>query len=90
MNRVIRKFHVSCPEFGGYTHKIYMNNIETLQEIVDIVLSKLRETLVDLGLETLYKRLDEMKPRYHIHDFSVVDIIMIDRQYYVCHCRSAS
>ena len=88
MYQVIRKFSLSCPEFGGFLTNLAVNDVDNLQDIVDAVIANLRKELVAMRLETLYKRLDEMKPHYHIHDFSVIDIIMHDRLYYVCLCGS--
>ena len=75
---------MSCPEFGGYTCRMCVNDIDTVQQIIDHVVQELRRNLVDLNLEVLYKRLDEMKHLYHVHDYTITDIIINDRDYYIC------
>jgi hypothetical protein len=84
MNTTRRRFTLSCPEFGGFTTTVAVNNAETLQGIANAVVAKLRRKLAGLGLETLCAKLDEIKPSYHIHDFSVENIITRDQLYYVC------
>ncbi len=84
MDRVTRKFTVSCPEFGGFTTNVCVNDMETIQEIIDFVIGELRKSLVSLSLETLYKRLDDMKPLYHVHDYSITDVLLHDQEYYIC------
>ncbi len=84
MGEITRRFTISCPEFGGYSCSVCVNNMESIQEIIDHVIDKLRNDLVKLGLETLYKRLDDMKDLYHVHDYRITDILINDQEYYIC------
>jgi len=84
MEQITRRFTISCPEFGGYSCAVCVNNMESIQEIIDYVIGELRNSLVKLQLETLYKRLDDMKNLYHVHDYLITDILINDQEYYIC------
>ena len=84
MEQITRRFTISCPEFGGYSCDVCVNDMESIQEIIDHVIGKLRKSLEELHLETLYKRLDSMKDLYHVHDYLITDILINDQEYYIC------
>ena len=84
MEKIYRTFKISCLEFGGYSCKLCVNDIESLQEIIDQIINGLRNEFVKLGLETFIKRIDDYRHLYHIHDVTVMDILIDDQEYYIC------
>lgn len=89
--QIYREFSMSCSTFGGYTCKIEVNNIETVDDIVEMVLSHLNNTLQQYNFEFLIATLSKKRPYYHIHDVSIADILMGTNDiFYICDNKTCS
>ena len=83
--RVDRKFSLSCETFGGYTCSVPVNDAETVGELVESVLARLESTLRQNNFEALISILSSKRAGYHIHDVSLADVLLGDRDvFYVC------
>jgi len=85
-NFIIRKFIISCNIFGGYEVSISINDCNNTQDIVNIVLSKLKTNLDNLKLKELSKKIDNTHHNYHIHDYNIEDILLSSNEkiFYIC------
>lgn len=83
----LRKTCVSGGVFGGYETMVDIDEIETIEDIINNVLSNLKKDLNRLNLIELLNNLD---PRvFHIHSTNLGDIFMSQPGFiiYVCnHC----
>ena len=81
-----RLFIISCKTFGGFKINLTVNDFETLNEIVDAVLNELKKHLVSLSLESLLKELEDSRTVYHIHDYTLEDILLTEslNPFYIC------
>ena len=76
---------MSCDIFGGYTCTVAVGDADTVSDIVQDVLAHLEQTLRLNGFEALVSKLRDKRARYHIHDVSIVDILMGSQEtFYVC------
>jgi len=84
----IRKFILSCDLFGGYKIDINIDECNDFDDIILLGINSLKKTLTKNNFEFLLDKLNKIK--YHIHDFTFVDILMetdITMIYYICgHC----
>ena len=79
-----RKFVISCKYFGGYEKTISINDCETIEDIIKIIIDSLHKTLQEHSFHDLVSMLDEMKPGFHIHDFTIESILLNEGTYYIC------
>ncbi len=82
-----RKFVASSELFQGYTTMIDLNKCDTLDDIINIFVSRLHLTLVENNFIHLINRFHGCN--FHIHGFSINDIILSksDTVFYLCdHC----
>lgn len=88
-----RNFVISCPVFGGFSLDIVINDIESLDEIISTVLDNLKAILKSNNFEFLLEKLENNKSKYHIHDFTIEDILISDSDkiFYICNhnCHSS-
>ena len=81
---VYRKFTVSCNTFSGFTLRVDVAKFNHLNEVVEYVLSVLRNHLKELGLDTLLNQFNTLCPLYHIHDYTIETVWLKDQEYYIC------
>ena len=79
-----RKFIISSRYFGGYETNVSINDCESIQDIIEIVIETLLTVFKKNKLEHLTSMLNKMKPGFHIHDFTIESILLNDGTYYIC------
>tara|TARA_B100000401_G_scaffold290568_1_gene198910 strand:- start:324 stop:638 length:315 start_codon:yes stop_codon:yes gene_type:complete len=79
-----RTFVLSCSTFNGFTTKVVVNNYDTIDEIIKVVIERLKKTLEKNNLNILLSKLESLKEIYHVHDYTYADIILYDKIYYIC------
>lgn len=83
----LRKTQISGGLFSCYSTYIDIDEIDTLDDIIQLCISNLNKDLKKLNLEELLNNLD---PRvFHIHSVDITDILISDPEFiiYVCnHC----
>ena len=79
-----RKFIISDKLFSGYSTLIDLDEINSKEEIVNIVKNRLKNVLNENNLESLIYNLN--KTNFHIHDFTFEDILLSESNkiFYVC------
>jgi len=83
----IRKTCISGGLFTGYETIVDLDNIDSLQDIVDITIENLKSRLNFINLHELSNSIDLRV--YHIHSSNIGEILISEPQYviYVCnHC----
>lgn len=81
---IIRTFTLSCEVFGRFTHTLDISKLESVQEIINCVLTKLREILVTNNLDVMASTLNNIWYKYHVHDYDIYNILLEEREYYIC------
>jgi len=78
------KFILSDELFQGFSVSLDKDDIESLEHVASCVAEKLKSELEKLHLEYLRDRLKQKN--FHIHDFSLMDLLQGDDNatYYVC------
>lgn len=82
MSIITRTFQLSCSTFGGFTCDIDVNQLDTVQTIINNVVSDLRKVLQQNNMHVLENNLDTICRGYHIHDFG--HILLTDQIFYIC------
>lgn len=81
---ILRRFTLSCEIFSGFTQELDVSKINTIQEVINHVLMRLRGVLRENHLEDLQTKLNHMWNAYHIHDYDIYNILTEERDYYIC------
>jgi len=81
---IIRTFTLSCEVFGRFTHTLDIYKLKSAQEIINCVLTKLREILVSNHLDVLASTLNNLWYKYHVHDYDIYNMLLEEREYYIC------
>jgi len=81
---LIRTFTLSCDHFGGFTCVVNVSYFDTVQDIINYVLTRLRDALAANHLDRLVDKLHHTWYSYHIHDYNICNILVEDREYYIC------
>jgi len=79
-----RTIHISCDMFGGFKATLDVGLFSCKQQLILWVINLLEVRLHDLGLEILERKLQERKHLYHIHDYDMGEILLVNRPYYIC------
>ena len=82
-----RIFEISDELFGGFSIKIDLDTVESLEDIVKCVINELSTALKTNNLVMLVDKLE--KKYFHIHGFAFGHILLSDESntFYVCgHC----
>lgn len=82
-----REFCISGSIFGGYKTVINLDLIESIDDILDEVTSRIQDDMKKYP-EILIE-LNKEKEKFHIHDYDFGDILISDDKtiFYVCnHC----
>jgi hypothetical protein len=75
----------SSESFGGFQHRIELRGIESIDEIIALTVSKLREVLVSHRFLELIDKCDKM--RWHVHTHTFADVMTREDTIYICdHC----
>ena len=83
-NPIFRKMTISCETFGGFTVDMDIGLFNDKQSIINYVLDKLLHTLVNSGMEQLVEKLAQTRKLYHIHDYDIGSMLLVDNEYYIC------
>lgn len=80
----LKTFVMSSDLFSYYEKDIDLKSVETIEEIIIIVTSELRQLLKDNNLTILCDKLSITK--FHVHDYTIEDIKKDngDKKYYIC------
>lgn len=80
----IKKFCISSKLFSFYEKDIDVNSVESIDEIILLVVTELNDLLVKNNLEILSEELNKCK--FHIHGFTFDDIKKecTSAKYYIC------
>lgn len=81
---IYRTFTLSCNTFSGYTLKVDVARFNRLNEVVEHVLTSLRDHLKELGLNSLLNTLTTLWSLYHIHDYDIEMVWLVEKEYYIC------
>lgn len=82
-----RQFCISGSIFGGYKTDINLDLVESIDDIIDEVTSRIRDDIKKYP-EILIE-LNKEKEKFHIHNYDFGDILISDEKtiFYVCnHC----
>jgi len=82
------KFIFSDSLFQGFFIHLHKDDIECIETVIQRMVHELMEHLRSLHLEILQDIL--RKRRYHIHDYTFIDVLEgnDDKEYYICECPS--
>ena len=81
----LRTFIISDELFSGFESIIDLDEVDSIEEIISIVVNKLSILLKNAKLQILFNKVS--KTNFHIHDFSFTDILLNENIYYICnHC----
>ena len=83
-NPVFRKLTISCEMFGGFSSDVDIALLNDKQEIINIVLDELKKTLEMSGMNILVEKLSQMRKLYHIHDYDIGHMLLVEKEYYIC------
>lgn len=82
-----RIFKISHQTFSYFTSHVDLDEVDSMEEIIEKVVLNLRQVLQKHDLESLLKILDESN--FHAHGYNFVDVLQSpsDKVFYVCsHC----
>jgi hypothetical protein len=79
-----RLFVASSELFSNYQKEISLYNVSTIDDIIKIFVSSLKDILQENNLISLSKKLDQTK--FHIHNTTIEDILISDKEsiFYIC------
>ena len=79
-----RLFVASSELFSNYQKEISLYNVSTIDDIIKIFVSSLKDILQENNLISLSKKLDQTK--FHIHKITIEDILISDKEsiFYIC------
>lgn len=81
---IMRNITLSCEIFGGFTRYVNVSRFENIQTLINYVLITLRDVLRSNHLDNLLTKLDNTWHLYHIHDYDIYNVLIEDREYYIC------
>lgn len=81
---MLKKFVFSCETFGGFEVILSVQPLDTLENLTQQCVNKLKTFLKEYHLELLNEQLK--KKQYHIHSDTMETICGMDRTVYVCAC----
>lgn len=79
-----KRFQISCPVFWGFNRFIDISEANSVQECIDKFLQVHREFLFEQNYVDLLNFFDAHKNEYHIHNFTLEQIIESNETIYVC------
>ena len=83
-----RKITISCELFWGFTRHVDLDEIESIDDIVNTILNELKFFLKNNNLLNLLDKLNTLikNKKYHIHGATFENILMSnsDETIYVC------
>ena len=83
-----RKIIISCELFWGFTHFVDLDEIDSIQEIIDLTIIALKDFLKRNNLLNLVDKLNVLikDKRFHVHDVTFEDVLLSDdtNTVYVC------
>jgi len=82
----IRKFQISEQYLWGFNTNIDIDEVESIEEIINIVLNRCENFLRENNLLGLVDYLNDKKNDFHIHNYSFENILMSEPnvEFYVC------
>ena len=83
----IKTFAISSALFSYYEKEINVDLVNSIDEIILLVVSELDKLLRENNLIMLSEKLNDCK--FHVHDFTIEEVknSVNDRKYYICdHC----
>ena len=82
-----RKFICSSNYFSGFSVRVNLTHVNTIDDIINIFKNKLFDTLKNHNFEILIEV--AKKKNFHIHDYTIEDILTSSPNdyFYICdHC----
>jgi len=81
-----RKFQLSCKWLWGYNMMIDLDELETIADAIETILSSCHHFLEEHNLEELKDYLKSQKTGFHIHDTSLEQLLMTEPNHtvYIC------
>lgn len=83
-NPVFRKLTISCETFGGFNVELDIALLNDKQTIINQVLDELKKTLEACEMSALVEKLAQSRQLYHIHDYDIGHMLLVDQEYYIC------
>jgi hypothetical protein len=82
----IRKFQISEKYLWGYNTKIDLDEVESIEQIIKLVLDRCKEFLKNNNMVGLIDHLELIRSSFHIHDYEFGNILMSnpDEIFYIC------
>ena len=83
----IKTFAISSDLFSYYEKEINVDLVNSIDEIILLVVSELDKLLRENNLIMLFEKLNDCK--FHVHDFTLEDVKnpIDNRKFYICdHC----
>ena len=78
---------ISCKYFGGFNMTVDVNTFDNKDDIINHVVTMLKELLIQHSLNCLINILDTESKNYHIHDYDFGHLFIEEGPFYICnHC----
>ena len=85
--QINKKFIISCKYFGGFNMTVDVNTFDNKDDIINHVISMLKEFFNQHSLNCLINILDAESKNYHIHDYDFGHLFIEEGPFYICnHC----
>lgn len=77
-------FTLSSKLFGGYTIRKHVNEIESIEDVINELIKSLNDDLKRSNLHELQMELSKLK--FHYHDYDLLDVLTsaVETTWYIC------
>ena len=82
-----RNFYISDELFSGFTRPVDLDKVNTIEEIIELVVKDLKMIFNDNNFVLFIEALKTRK--FHVHDYSFEDMLLSEPNttFYICsHC----
>ncbi len=81
---MLRTFHFSSRDVGGFQVKIDLDTVDTVEEIEQICTERMIDLLLSNNLTEIFSKVENKK--FHIHDLTIEEIKNESntRMFYIC------
>lgn len=84
---MITKFQISDPIWWGYNIDVDISFFNNINDIINYVINNLEVTLKSLNLLPQYEMLQEVRNKFHIHNFSYEELLNNKKNETIYICR---
>ena len=78
------KFKISGETFSGFTTEVDLDEVDNLEQIINVVINKLRDVITKHNFVILINQLD--KCNFHTHGYTFEDVLLSepDNIFFIC------